>query len=168
VILNGRYGANENPPIPVETIDILAKYVENGGSLFVNCEGTMVGSGGMLRFYNPLVSRFGLKYDADTDIGQNDRMGRVADHPAVAGLVGFDAEYGVPVKGSGEILAYCGQSPVVIARDYGRGRVIVSGCGLCFLGALLNPSANTDKTPEKNKAFLMKLVDYDLARQNAR
>jgi len=164
IIMNGRYGGDSEPPMPAEEIENVVDYVTNGGCLMVSSGGGELGAGREPQFFNGLLARFGLSFKENTRLAESERMGRAADIPFMAGLNGFDAEYGVPVGfDKGQVLALCGNKPVVVVKQFGEGKVMAAGVGLCFLGALLEDWGGRERpTTEKNRAFLFRLVDYCL------
>lgn len=154
VVMNGRYGGTDKPPLPGWLVDALAGYVSQGGSLLV-----VAGCGGEQRdaqFYNPLLSRFGIRF------GENTRLSRDSAALAIApqfGRVGTcHAVHGIPVTASGgAAIATFDGKPVIIGASYGRGRVIAAGMGSGFAGQGLSSGCHAP-TPDGNKALLVLLM----------
>ncbi len=162
VVLNGRYGGVAEPPIPAGAIRNLVAYVKGGGNLLVVAGGKALGAGKEPQFYNPLLSRFGLRFAEGAALPSERLAGKVTRDPAVKGIAGFHWEHGVPllVK-QGKILGYAGKQPVIAVAQYGRGRVIAAGLGSGFMGQCLNPfDQEAKQIATDNRALLVGLATY--------
>jgi len=109
--------------------------------------------------YSALVSGFGFKFIQN--IEQPARIDRLAEHPAVKGLEYFYTIDGICVDG-GEALAWYGNAPVLVLKQFGEGKVILAGLGWGFMGPCLNHSGRVEEA-EKNIVLLKKLVGYLLS-----
>ncbi|MDO8587483.1 MAG: hypothetical protein Q7T82_10640 [Armatimonadota bacterium] len=162
IVMNGRYGGTDDPPMPDGAIESLASYVKEGGSLLIVSGGHVLGEGREPEFYNRLIGRFGLRFKEGVTLPSGDRTGRVTDHPAVSGLKGFWAEHGVPVETvKGQAVGFCGNEPVIALAEYGAGRVVIAGLGSGFMGQCMGKDEG--ERAEMNKALLVKLAGYLLA-----
>ncbi len=138
VVLNGTTGRGYyGDSIPTDVVDNLVEYVKSGGALLVTEEGF---SGSRGSSFNPLMSKFGLTFKERAGLDNQESTGYLTDHPAVKGLAGFYAERGVGVEfTSGDVLGKCGEQPVIVAAQFGRGKVVAAGVGRAFMGAGLAP-----------------------------
>lgn len=161
IVLNGRYGGGDQPPIPQALIENLVNYANEGGSLLVVAGGHVLGSGREAQFYNPLVSRFGLRFEEGTTVDYSD--GKPADHPVVKELGGFYAMHGVRTQG-GEVLGHCGQTPVIALVRYGKGKVAIAGLGSGFMGQVMDViDKRGAKKARTNEKLLVELASYLLS-----
>ena len=161
VIMHGRYGGTATPPIPPAVIDACEDYVKNGGNLLVIASGKWLGNGETAQFYNPLLDRFGLKFNTGSQIPWGSNRCDATDHPALAGLEGFRAYGGVEVEpGAGDdVLATFNGAPIIVAAGHGKGRCVAAGLGAGLLGCCMNPEANGNLAEiAANEALLIRLA----------
>lgn len=159
VVMNGRYGGADNPPIPNDAVDALVSYVRGGGSLLIVAAGNGFGKGKQAQFYNKLIGKFGLRFTEGVSLPYNDRGGRLTNHPVVSGVRQLSAPGGVPVESDGkQVLAYYDGKPVIALANYGEGRVIAAGMGSGFMGQCMGN--DQDQYGRQNKALLVRLASY--------
>lgn len=160
IFCNGRYGGGSDPPIDKDIIENLVNYVQEGGNLLVIAGGRELGRGKLAQFYNPLVEQFGLHFEENISLTTS--KGVVSEHPAMKGLSGFKAEAGVPVSFlKGDVLGIAGGKPVIVATEYGRGKIIAAGLGSGFMGACLGgDNSRNVEVKQNNRRLLINLVSY--------
>lgn len=167
IVMNGRYGGTDEPPMTAGTIEACEAYVSQGGNLLIVASGEHLGEGKEHLFYNPLLERFGMKFRSSADIPWGRNPCVVTEHPALRGIKGFTAYGGVRVDAGnkGEVLGEYEGQPIIVAMPYGKGRVVAAGLGAGLLGCCMNPSRNNDREGdiEKNAALLSRLAAYLLS-----
>ena len=165
VVMHGRYGATDDPPLPPQVIDNLVAYVNGGGSLLVIGAGSHLGRGRMAQFYNPLLGRFGIKFRENSDIPWDRNVCEATSHPAVQGLTRFVALGGVQVDAKqAEVLGTFNREPMLVLRQYGKGRVVAAGLGSGLLGNCMSVQRGTDRdVAQQNGALLRQLAATLLA-----
>lgn len=174
IIMNNKYGGTSEPPIPQATIDALTNYVRAGGNLLIISSGSS-GEGKTSNFYNPLVGCFGLRFAEGTAIVSTDCIGRQhiegteapstgkPPGPNPAKLSDFYITGGTYVSSSsGTVLGCYDNQPVIVAAEYGKGKVIAAGIGSALLGG---PMCRLGKpeVAEMGKNLLLNLTAYLLS-----
>ncbi len=166
VIINGGRTVGRMP-LPEAAIESIVNYVNAGGRLLIvgaskTYGGTGMEPGQMAEYLNPLVSRFGLEFDADYTTGAARVKCKPADHPAMKGVDEFLCEFGTRVSG-GTPLGFYESIPVMAVTNYGKGVVMAAGIGRAFRGSTIGNLCATDKQKAEaqvNRAFLVKLAQY--------
>lgn len=175
IIMNNKYGGTSEPPIPQAVNDTLTAYVNAGGSLLVIASGS-AGEGKTPAFYNPLIGCFGLQFAEGSALVSTDCIGRQLDKDGKAGsstgkpadpnparLSDFYITGGTPVTSdSGTVLGLYDNIPVIVASEYGKGKVIAAGIGSALLGG---PMCRLGKpeVAEMGKNLLLNLTAYLLS-----
>lgn len=167
VIMHGRYGASDNPPMPQDLIENIVTYVENGGVLMVLACGTHLGSGREAQYYNPLMKKLGLSFAEDADLPGSRNPARVLLPGKLSEPISFTPVGGVEVQpGKGTVLASLGVIPVAASAKFGKGWAVAVGSGSGFLDGNLSDTHDADKA-SKNKSAYVSLVEYAMSLRDA-
>ncbi len=159
IVLNGCYGGRADPPIPQDVIQVLANYVEAGGSLLVVAGGKELGEGKTAEYYNPLLEPFAVHFEPE--ISLPNREACAVSHPAMRNLSAFRHVHGVPVRiRDGAVLTLVDDHPVIGLVRYGKGRVIAAGVGQVFVGDMLSSQAAENDKVQADCQLLVNLVSY--------
>ncbi len=158
VIINGPYSVEKDKRIDPQAIENLVDYVQEGGCLLVLASRRIRGKGETARYYNTLVSHFGVTFAEDRKLPTQE--GTLADLPVFEGLAGFAAPSGVPVDvKEGEVLGSVEEDPVIVLTEFGKGRVVAAGLGYGFMGVALGAEEGEEKEDARNnRELLMRLV----------
>ena len=161
VIMHGRYGASDDPPMPRDTIESLVTYVKNGGVLMVLTCGTQCGSGREAHYYNSLMKQFGMSFAEDTTLPDSRTPARAL--LPCDNVVEFTPIDGVEVlPGQGSVLARCGAMPIAANARFGKGWVVAVGSGCGFMDGELSGTCDA-KRGSMNKDAYVRLVEYALS-----
>ncbi|MCX6856705.1 MAG: DUF4350 domain-containing protein [Verrucomicrobia bacterium] len=130
VIFNGRFSGRDYPFSKSEIIAI-TDWVHAGGSLLVTCSATSAGDHLDSQFFNPLIKPFELQFGPQNIKDVMVRLDAKESQPILKGLLAFHMYHGISVTSSAhhEAMASFSGQPVLVARKFGRGRVIAFGAG---------------------------------------
>ena len=114
-------------------------------------------------YLNPLVAPFSLQFASRGVSGAYFQVKPADTHPIVRGLEGFSVYHGTGVAGqanSQEVLP-SGSDSVMLAQNFGKGRVVVFGAGSALQNQALNSRiihSSSDKTVQSNTKLAMNLA----------
>ena len=158
VIFNGRFNGRTKPFTESE-IQVVTEWVKEGGGLLVTCASPNV-SDKMDAFYlNPLIAPFRLQF-ASREVSDSFFAVNSSDtHSILRGLEGFYVLHGTGVAGqadSQDVLP-SGKDSVMLAQEFGAGRVIAFGAGSALKNKALN-SRVVHHSPKQRSQLNTKLA----------
>jgi len=119
-------------------LSAVRKFIKKGGSLLVVGCDRKDGGGNMSKAGNQLVEEFGLMFE----LGEISKQNSLAELESDQNIISFTkpvwVQLSVGVRGEDAItLLQLNGLPIVKAKQFGRGKVIVAGVGMSFLDCYL-------------------------------
>jgi len=110
-----------------DEINAIVDYVNEGGNILVSLHGSNAG-GGLYYwpdFYNPIVERFGMTFNFDNYEGEIDDL---VSHDITSKINYFYTFIACSIEpGDSEVIARVDDKPILLAKDYGHGRLVLLG-----------------------------------------
>ena len=119
-------------------LSTVRQFVENGGSLLVIGCDREDGGGKMSKVGNELIKEFGLMFELDKISKQNGLAKPASDQNVISFDKPVQVQLSVGVQGEDAItLLQFDGLPIVKAKQFGRGKVVIAGVGMSFLDCYL-------------------------------
>lgn len=162
LIFNGRFNGR-NYPFSDAEISAVSDWVRAGGGLLVTSSSPTASDHLDAYFYNPLIRPFGLQFGWEKIEGQFRLGSESSMHPIMNGLNEFAVYHGISVISTSEVIdvARVGNKSVIMANQYGKGRVIAFGAGSAVQNQALNSriiNSSSSRIVNANTNLLMNLT----------